>query len=145
MVQLSHQHMTTRKTIALSRGTFVSKVTSLIFNMLSRLVIAFFSKEQGSFNCMTEVTIYSDCGAQEDKVCHCFRFVPHLFAVMRCVHMSRTPWGTCSPWDFRLVGSPVTSAFWWVQEEWSMVDFLILSYYHRSDIFCFLHLIWKRS
>ena len=42
MVQLSHQHMTTGKTIALSRGTFVSKVTSLLFNMLSMLVIAFF-------------------------------------------------------------------------------------------------------
>ena len=111
MVQLSHQHMTTGKTIALTRETFVSKVKSLLFNMLSRMVIAFFLKEQASFNFMTEVTICSDFGAQEDKVCHCFHFFPHLFAVMRCVHMSQTPWGTCSPWDFRLVGSPVTSAF----------------------------------
>ena len=40
MVQLSsHPYMTTEKTIALSRRTFVSKVTSLAFNMLSRLVI----------------------------------------------------------------------------------------------------------
>ena len=41
MVQLSHPYMTTGKTIVLTRGTFVSKVMSLLFNMLSRLVIAF--------------------------------------------------------------------------------------------------------
>ena len=41
MIQLSHQYMTTRKTIALTRWTFVGKVMSLIFNMLSRFVIAF--------------------------------------------------------------------------------------------------------
>ena len=39
--QLSCPYMTTRKTIALTRWTFVGKVTSLLFNMLSRLVIAF--------------------------------------------------------------------------------------------------------
>ena len=39
MVQLSHAYMTTRKTIALTRRTFVGKVMSLHFNMLSRLVI----------------------------------------------------------------------------------------------------------
>ena len=39
MVQLSHPYMTTRKTIALTRQTFVGKVMSLLFNMLSRLVI----------------------------------------------------------------------------------------------------------
>jgi len=41
MVQLSYPYMTTGKTIALTRWTFVSKVMSLLFNMLSRLVIAF--------------------------------------------------------------------------------------------------------
>ena len=40
-VQLSHPYMTTRKAIALTRWTFVGKVMSLLFNMLSRLVIAF--------------------------------------------------------------------------------------------------------
>ena len=40
-VQLSHPHMTTGKTIALTRRTFVGKVMSLLFNMLSRLVITF--------------------------------------------------------------------------------------------------------
>ena len=41
MVHLSHPYMTTGKTIALTRQTFVGKVMSLLFNMLSRLVIAF--------------------------------------------------------------------------------------------------------
>ena len=41
MVQLSHPYMTTGNTIALTRQTFVGKVMSLLFNMLSRLVIAF--------------------------------------------------------------------------------------------------------
>ena len=46
MVQLSHPYMTTRKTIALTRWTFVSKVTSLLFNMLSRFVIAFLPRKK---------------------------------------------------------------------------------------------------
>ena len=41
MVHLSHPYMTTGKTIALTRRTFVGKVMSLLFNMLSRFVIAF--------------------------------------------------------------------------------------------------------
>jgi len=41
IVQLSHPYMTTGKTIALTRRTFVGKVMSLLFNMLSRFVIAF--------------------------------------------------------------------------------------------------------
>ena len=44
IVQLSHPYMTTGKTIVLARWTFVSKVMSLLFNMLSRLVIAFLSR-----------------------------------------------------------------------------------------------------
>ena len=44
MVQLSYPYMTTGKTIALTRWTFVSKVMSLLFNMLSRLVVAFLSR-----------------------------------------------------------------------------------------------------
>ena len=41
MVQLSHPYMTTGKTIVLTRRTFVGKAMSLLFNMLSRLVITF--------------------------------------------------------------------------------------------------------
>ena len=46
MVQLSHPHMTTGKTIALTRQTFVGKVMSLLFIMLSRFVIAFFPRSK---------------------------------------------------------------------------------------------------
>src|SRR5574339_499987 len=46
IVQLSHPYMTTGKTIALTRRTFVDTVISLLFNMLSRLVITFFPRSQ---------------------------------------------------------------------------------------------------
>ena len=46
MVQLSHPYMITGKTIALTRWTFVGKVMSLLFNMLSRLLIAFLSRSK---------------------------------------------------------------------------------------------------
>ena len=46
IAQLSHPHMTTGKTIALTRWTFVGKAMSLLFNMLSRLVIAFLPKSK---------------------------------------------------------------------------------------------------
>ena len=46
IVQLSHPYMTTGKTIALTRWTFVGKVISLPFNMLSRLVITFFPRSK---------------------------------------------------------------------------------------------------
>ena len=46
MVQLSHSYMTIGKTIALTRQTFVVKVMSLLFNMLSRLVIAFLPRSK---------------------------------------------------------------------------------------------------
>ena len=46
MVQFSHPYVTTVKSIALIRQTFVSKVMSLLFNMLSRLVIAFLPRSK---------------------------------------------------------------------------------------------------
>ena len=46
IVQLSHPHMTTGKTIVLTKWTFVEKVMSLLFNMLSRLVITFLPRSE---------------------------------------------------------------------------------------------------
>ena len=46
IIQLSHPYMTTVKIIALTRWNFVGKVTSLFFNMLSRLVVAFLSRSK---------------------------------------------------------------------------------------------------
>ena len=75
IVQLSHPYMTTGKTIALTRQTFVGKVMCL-FLMLSWFVIAFLPRSK-SFNFMAEVIIYRNFGAQENKFCHCF----HCFAI----------------------------------------------------------------
>jgi len=75
MVQLSHPYMTTRKTIALTICSFVSKVMSLLVNMLSRFVIAFLPRSK-CLNFMAAVTIYSDFGAPQNKVFHCFHYFP---------------------------------------------------------------------
>ena len=77
IVQLSHAYMTSGKTIALTRRTVVGKVTSLLFNMLSRLVITFLPRSKHLFNFMASMTIYSDFGDQKNKVCHCF----HCFSI----------------------------------------------------------------
>ena len=68
MVQLSHSHMTTVKTIASTIQTFVGKVISLLLNMLSRLVITFLPRSKRLFNIMAAVTICSAFGAQKNKV-----------------------------------------------------------------------------
>ena len=66
--------MTTGKTMALTRQTFVGKVISLLLNMLSRLVITFLPKSK-RLNFMAAVTICSDFGAPKNKV----TLFPHLF------------------------------------------------------------------
>ena len=75
IVQLSHPYMTTRKNIALTRQTFVDKVMSLLFYMLSKLVIVFIPRSK-RFNFMAAVTICSDFGAQNNKASHCFHCSP---------------------------------------------------------------------
>ena len=65
MVQLSHPYMTTGKTILLSIWTFVGKVMSLLFNMQSRLVIAFLPRSL--LILMATLILCSDFGAQENK------------------------------------------------------------------------------
>ena len=67
IVQLSHPSMTTGKTIASTRWTFVDKVMSLLFNMLFRLVIAFLPRSK-CLSFMAAVTICSDFGAPKNKV-----------------------------------------------------------------------------
>ena len=59
IVQLSHPYMTTGKTVALTRWTFGGKVMSLLFNMLSRLVIAFLPRSKPLYF-MAAVTIHND-------------------------------------------------------------------------------------
>ena len=66
MVQLSHPYMTTGKTIALTRWTFVGKVMSLLFNTLSMLIIAFLLRSK-CLNFMAVVTVHSDFEAKKIK------------------------------------------------------------------------------
>ena len=81
IVQFSHPYMTTRKTIALTRWTFVGKVMPLLFSMLSRVDISFSSKEQASFDFMAAVTICSDFGAPPKQSLSLFPLFSHLFAM----------------------------------------------------------------
>ena len=72
IVQLSHPFMTSGKTIALSRQNFVGKIISLLFNMLSRLVITSLPRSKHLLISWLQSTICSDFGAQKNKVSHCF-------------------------------------------------------------------------
>ena len=69
IVQLSHPYMTTGKTIALTRQTFVGKVMSLLFNMLSRLVITFLPDSKCLLISPSAVIFNTP---PKKKICHCF-------------------------------------------------------------------------
>ena len=74
-VQLSHPYMTTGKTIALTRQTFVSKVMSFLFNMLSRLVITFLPRSK----CLLISWLQSPSAVilePKKTVSHCFHCFP---------------------------------------------------------------------
>ena len=85
MVQLSHPYVTTGKTITLTIQTFVSKVMSLLFNTLSRFVIAFcpeskhllisWLQSQSAVICTTEDEIVEWLEPKK-TVFHCFHFLP---------------------------------------------------------------------
>ena len=75
IVQLSHLYMTTGKTIALTRRTFVGKVTSLLFRLLSRLVIAFLPRSK----CLLISRLQSPSEVilePQNKVCHYLHCFP---------------------------------------------------------------------
>ena len=77
-VQLSHPYMTTGKTTALTRWTFVGKVMSLLFNMLSRLVITFLPRNK----CLLISWLQSPSAVilePQNIVCHCFHCLPIYF------------------------------------------------------------------
>ena len=76
IVQLSHPYVATGKTRALTTWTFVGKVMSLLFNMLSRLVITFLSRSKHLLISWLQVTICNNFGAPQNKVCHCFYCFP---------------------------------------------------------------------
>ena len=78
MVQLSRLYITTGKTIAWPIQTFVGKVMSLLFNMLSRLVIAFLPRSTCLLISWLQPpsAVISEFGVSQNKVCHCFHCFP---------------------------------------------------------------------
>ena len=74
VVQLSHPYMTTGKTIVLTRRTFVDKVMSLLFNMLSRWVITFLPRSQRLLISWLQSPSAVSFGAQKNKFSHCFHY-----------------------------------------------------------------------
>ena len=84
IVQLSHLYMTTGKTIALTKWTFVSKVMSLFFNMLSRLVVAFLPKRKCLLNSWLQspsTAILETSPHPKKNSLSLFLLFPHLFAM----------------------------------------------------------------
>ena len=79
MVQLSHPYMITVKTVGLIMQTFVGKVMTLLFNMLSRIVIVFLPRSNHLSNLMAALTIGSDTEAQENL--SLLLLFPLLFAI----------------------------------------------------------------
>ena len=79
-VQLSHLYMTTEKTIALTRRTFVDKVMSLLFNMLSRLVITFLPRSKRLLISWLQSPSAVILEAKKNKVSHCFHCFPIYFS-----------------------------------------------------------------
>ena len=72
IVQLSHPYMTTGKTIALTRRTFVDKVVSLLFNMLSRLIITFLPRSKCLLTSWLQSPSAVILESLKNKVSHCF-------------------------------------------------------------------------
>ena len=76
IVQLSYPHMTTGKTKALTRRTFVGKVMSLLFNKLSRLVITFHPRSKHLLISWLQSPSAVILEPPQNKVCHCFHCCP---------------------------------------------------------------------
>ena len=72
IVQLSYPYMTTGKTLALTRQTFVGKVMSLLFNMLSRLVITFLPRSKRLLISWLQSPSAVILETKKIKACHCF-------------------------------------------------------------------------
>ena len=76
IVQISYPYMTTGKTVVLTRKTFVCKVMSLLFNMLSRLVITFLPRSKFLLISWLQSPSVVIFGAPKSKVSHCFHCFP---------------------------------------------------------------------
>ena len=121
IVQFWHPHMTTGKTIALTRRTFAGKVMSLLFNMLSQFVAAFIPRSK-SFNFIAAVTICSDFGVQENKVSHCFHCFPIYLR-----WSGRTRWHYLHFWMFSVKPAFSLSSFTFIKRLFSFSSLRVVS------------------
>ena len=95
--QLSHPYMTTRKTIALTRQTFAGKVMSLLFNMLSRLVIAFLMQ----YCSLQHRTLFPSLVTSATGCCFCFGSVSSFFLEL-FLHSSLVAYWAPTTWGVHL-------------------------------------------
>ena len=124
-VQLSHPYMTTGKTTALTRRAFVGKVMSLLFNMLSRLVITFLPRSKHLL--ISRLQLLSAVILEPRKIKSAtFPLFPHLFAIKWWDQM---PWSSFSEcWALsQLFHSPLSLSFFFFHFKFCWFDFSLFS------------------
>ena len=129
MVQLSHPYMTTVRTVALTIWIFVGKVMSLLFNVLSRLVIAFLPRSKWFL--VSWLHSLSAVILEPKKInLPLFSFVPHLFAMK---------WWDQIPWSLFFSCAFSLSSFTLIKRHFSSSSFsairVVSSTYWRWWIF----------
>ena len=88
MIQLSHPYMSTAKTIVLTRRTFIGKVITLLFNMLTRLVVAFLPRSKHLFISWLQSPSAVILEPPKSKVSHC----SHCFPLSAIKQWDQMPW-----------------------------------------------------
>ena len=107
MVQLSHHYMTTSKNIALTIQTFVSKVMSLLFNMLSRLVIAFLPRSK----CLLISWLQSLSAVILESRVNIYS-LDVLLSNLEPVHCSTSSFNCCF-WTWKQISQEAGKVFWY--------------------------------
>ena len=100
IVKHSHLYMATGKTIALTWWTFAGKITSLLFNMLSRLVIAFLPRSKHLLISWLQSPSAVILEPPQNKVCHCFHcfpiYLPWRYVKWKCCTQYASKFGKLS-------------------------------------------------
>ena len=132
IVQLSHPYMTTGKPMALTRWTFVGKITSLLFNMQSRLVITFLPRSKHLLISSLQSPSTVILEPPQNKVCHCF----YSFSIY-------LPWsdGTGLPWSFvfwMLSFKPTSSlsSFTFIKRLFHQEELKFFTFCYKGGIIC---------
>ena len=137
MVQVSL--MTTGKTIALMIWIFVGKMTSLIFNMLSRFVIAFLPRSKHLLISWLQSLCAVILELKKNKICHCFHFFPSI-----CYEVMGLDAMILVFWKLNFKPALALSSFTLIKRVFSSSHFLPLQWYHLhiSGCWCFSQQSW---